>query len=44
MNPEFTEITLNSFSFVGDIFCTNLARKLGISDITHGLVPVYYTL
>ena len=35
MNPEFTEITLNSFNFVRDIFFANLARKLWIIDITH---------
>ena len=35
MNPKFTEVTLNSFIFVMDIFFTNLARKFGIISITH---------
>ena len=34
MNPEFTEVTLNSFILVMNIFCTNPARKIGIIDIT----------
>ena len=34
MNPEFTEVTLNGFIFVMDIFCTNPARKFGMIDIT----------
>ena len=38
MNSKFTEVTLNSFNFVifWDIFCTNLAWKYRIIDITHG--------
>ena len=35
INPEFTEVTLNSFLFVMVIFCTNPARKFGMIDITH---------
>ena len=36
MNPKFTEVTLNSFIFVMDIFGTNLARKFdGMINITH---------
>ena len=35
INPEFTEVTLNSFLFVMDTFCTNPARKFGMIDITH---------
>ena len=27
-----------------NIFCTNPARKIGMIDITHGLVSVYYTM
>ena len=35
MNPKFTEVTLNSFTFVMDVFCTSPARKFGIIDLTH---------
>ena len=35
MNLKFTEVTLNSFIFVKDVFCTNPARKFGIIDIVH---------
>ena len=40
MNPKFTEskftaVTLNSFIFVMDIFCSNPARKFVIIDIAH---------
>ena len=35
MNPEFTEVTLNSFIFVIDIFRTDPARKFETIDITH---------
>ena len=35
MDPKFTEVTLNSFIFAMDIFCTNPARKFGMIDITH---------
>ena len=46
MNPKFTEVTLNSFVFVRDIFCTNPAMKFGIIDITNEVSSylVYYTL
>ena len=27
MHPKITDITLNSFVFVMDIFCTSVARK-----------------
>ena len=40
MNPKFTEVTLNSFIFVMDIFCANDLRLL----ILHmKFVSVYYT-
>ena len=35
MNPKFTKVTLNSFIFVLNIFCTNLAKKFGMINITH---------
>ena len=35
MNPRFKEVTLNSFVIVMYNFCTNPARKIGITDITH---------
>ena len=35
MNSKFTEVTLNSFIFVMDIFCTIPARKFEMIDITH---------
>ena len=35
MNPKFTEATPNSSIFVMNIFCTNLARKFGMINITH---------
>ena len=35
MKPKFAEVTLNSFIFVLNIFCTNLARKFGMINITH---------
>ena len=35
MNPKFTKVTLNSFIFVLNIFSTNLAKKLGMINITH---------
>ena len=34
-NPKFKEVTLNSFIFVIDIFCTNPARKFAFTDITY---------
>ena len=34
MNPMFTEITLNSFILVMNIFCTVPTRKFGIIGIT----------
>ena len=44
MNPKFTEVTLNSFIIIMNIFYTNPARKFGITerkfgmiDITHGV-------
>ena len=43
MNPKFTEVTLNSFIFIMDIFCTNLARKFGMIILHMKLVPVYYS-
>ena len=43
-NPEFPEVTLNSFIFVMNIFCKNPASKFGMIDITHGLVSDYYTV
>ena len=35
MNPNFTEVILNSFIFVMDIFCTKPTRKFWIIDLTH---------
>ena len=35
VNPKFTEVTLNNFIFVMDIFWTNPARKFGLNDVTH---------
>ena len=44
MNPKFTEVILNSFIIIMNIFYTNPARKFGITerkfgmiDITHGV-------
>ena len=44
MNPKFAEVTLNSFIFVMNIFCTNPARKFGLINNTHGLISIYYTM
>lgn len=44
MNARFADVTLNSFIFVIDIFCTNCARKFGMIDIIQGLVSVYYIM
>ena len=35
LTPKIAEVTLNSFIFVLDIFCTNVARKCGMINITH---------
>ena len=35
VNSKFTEVTLNSFIFVVDIFCTYPARKFEMIDIIH---------
>ena len=45
MNPIFTKVTLNSFIFVTDIFCTGPKGKMGLLVLLHiiMLVSVYYT-
>ena len=35
VNSKFTEVTLNSFIFVVDIFCKYLARKFEMIDVIH---------
>ena len=45
MNPKFTEVILNGFVFVMDIFWTNPARKFEIINIRYmRLVSIYYTM
>ena len=45
MSQKFTEVTLGSFSFVMDIFCTNPARAVEIDDTLHmRLASVYCSL
>ena len=36
MTPKFTEVTLNSFVSIVNIFHTKSTRKFEIIDITHG--------
>ena len=44
MNPKFTEVTLNSFIFVFNIFCINPAKKFGMMDVTHEVSFMFTTL